>query len=50
MKCEDIQIGLNDFIDNELGFKNSQIIKKHIDECKHCFREAECVKGIKNNW
>ena len=47
MKCEDIQIGLNEFIDNELSFKESQIIKEHIDECKHCFREIESIKRLK---
>lgn len=47
MKCEDIQIGLSEFIDNELHFKNSQIIKEHIGGCKLCFREVENIRRLK---
>lgn len=47
MKCEDIQIDLSEFIDNESNFENSNIIKNHIDECELCFREVESFKRLK---
>ena len=49
MKCEDIQFSLNEFIDNELDFENSQIIKEHINDCTLCFREFENIKRLKKH-
>lgn len=48
MKCENIQIDLSEFIDNELSFEKSQVIKAHIGECKLCFLEIESIKRLKN--
>ncbi len=39
MKCEDIQRLFSDYVDNELDFKESKLVKKHLGECQTCQEE-----------
>ena len=48
MKCEDIQIRLDEFIDNELDIVSSQAVKGHIEKCQSCFGETESIRWLKH--
>lgn len=47
MKCEDVQINLNRFIDNELNADSCLIISEHLVECEQCLHQVKSIQNIK---
>lgn len=47
MKCEDIQIDLNKFIDNELSYENNLIINEHLNKCDQCLHKVKTIHKLK---
>ncbi|KXI30427.1 hypothetical protein AX660_10710 [Paraglaciecola hydrolytica] len=47
MKCNDIQINLGEFMDNEMNHEKSLMIKKHVQECKQCFNQTQNILFLK---
>lgn len=48
MRCKDIQIDLNKFIDNELSHENNLIINEHLNKCKQCQDDVKALQNLKS--
>ena len=49
MQCNEIQRKLDAWISNEIPDYDSDIIKRHIEQCPKCRREAEAIKNLSDH-
>ncbi len=49
MRCNDIQLFLIDYLDNELDESSREDIEKHLAECEKCSREVKQLQLIQDN-
>jgi predicted anti-sigma-YlaC factor YlaD len=47
MKCEEIQKKLSAYQDNELGQKETELVRRHLSECRAC---AEELRALNSAW